>query len=104
MTTLTLNRGETLGILATPKNNGATIVLDGTWSVAAAIAPAGSTSGEIDMGATISGGKVSIQYDTVDLSAGAYNVDIRITKSVDTWTEKIRVNIKEPVTKPSARA
>ena len=106
MTTLTLNRGETLGILATPKNNGVAIVLDNTWDVAAAIAPAGSTSGETDMGAIIVNGKVSIQYDTVNNQAGAYHVDIRLTNAsgTDSWTEKIKVNLKEPVTKPSTRA
>lgn len=106
MTTIKLNRGETLGILATPKQSGAVIVLDETWTVAAAIAPQGSTAGETDLGAIISAGKVSISFDTVNLAVGPWQADIRITNAdgTDQWTEKMKVIIAEPVTKPSTRA
>jgi len=108
MTTIKpLNRGKTLGILATPRDAaGAPIIIDETWTVAAAIAPATATTGEIEMPATITeDGKISILFDTVSLTAGNYVADIRLTHPAtgDDWTEKIAIAIREPVTKPTPR-
>jgi len=105
MTTITLNRGETLGVLCTPKTGGVAITLDSSYVVAAFILADVSGHTKIDLGATISDGKVSIVYDTVTLIKGNYVGDIRITNSTptDQWTEKFKLVIKEPVTPPTIR-
>jgi hypothetical protein len=107
MTQITLNRGETLGILATPRDaEGVAIILDETWAVASTIASASKPDVSADLSPTITAeGKISIQRDTAALPAGIYHADIRITNPGDTetWTEKIRITLNEPVTKPAPR-
>lgn len=105
MNQITLNRGELLALVATPKNGGLPIVLDGTWTVAAAIAMESTTAPATDMGAAIADGKVSVAFDTVALAPGSYLADIRLTHpaSGDQWTEKIGVTILQAITPPSPR-
>jgi hypothetical protein len=106
MTPIKLNRGQTLGILVTPEDaEGDPVVMDETWDVAAAIAPVTATSGEVAIAAEVQDGKALVTHDTVDLPAATYLIDVRLTnpESRDQWTEKIRLTLNEPVTKPSAR-
>ena len=107
MKSITLNLGQTLGVLVTPRDaDGDAIVLDDTWDVAAAIAPFPHSTPATDLGATIDdSGKVAITYDTIDLAAGKWVLDIRLTHpaSGDNWTEKIEVQISRSITPPSPR-
>ena len=91
-------------MLVTAKTNGTPIVLDSSWQIGAAISGNGRTT-PIDMEPTIVLGKVSIDFDTAELPAGLYVMDIRFTnpQSRDQWSEMIKVVINRTVTHPSAR-
>lgn len=102
--TITLSKGERLSLLATAKTDGVAITLDSSWQVAAAIMPnGGSTS--VDLSPSIVLGKVSIDFDTVDLKPGNHVMDLRFTnpQSRDQFSSQIKVVILPTITAPSTR-
>lgn len=101
--TIKLSRGERLALLATAKTDGVPITLDSSWSIGAAIMENGGSTA-IDLEPTIVLGKVSIDFDTVDLKPANYVLDLRFTNaSRDQFTQKIKVVILPTVTSPSPR-
>jgi hypothetical protein len=101
--TITLSRGERLALLATAKIDGVAITLDSAWSIAAAIMENGGSTA-IDLEPTIVLGKVSIDYDTVNLKPANYLLDLRFTNaSRDRFTQKVNVVILPTITSPSPR-
>lgn len=102
--TITLSRGERLSLLATAKSNSEVIALDSSWSIAAAIMPNGGAE-SVDLSPTIALGKVSIDFDTAQLTPGLYVMDIRFTSpnGLDQWSQIINVEILRTVTTFSQR-
>lgn len=101
--TIILSRGERLALLATAKTDGVAITLDSAWSIAAAIMENGGSTA-IDLSPTIVLGKVSIDFDTVDLRPANYVLDLRFTNAgADQFTQKIKVVILPTITSPSPR-
>ena len=101
--TITLSRGERLALLATAKTDGVAITLNSAWSIAAAIMENGGST-VIDLEPTIVLGKVSIDFDTVDLKPANYVLDLRFTNANrDQFTQKIKVVILPTITSPSPR-
>jgi len=102
--TITLSQGERLSLLATAKQNGTAITLDSSWLVGAAIMPNGGNAA-VDLSPSIVLGKVSIDFDTVDLKPGNHVMDLRFTnaQSRDQFSSQIKVVIRPTVTAPSPR-
>ena len=101
--TITLSRGERLALLATAKTDGVAITLNSAWSIAAAIMENGGSTA-IDLSPAIVAGKVSIDFDTVDLKPANYVLDLRFTNANrDQFTQKIKVVILPTITSPSPR-
>ena len=101
--TITLSKGERLALLATAKTDGVAITLNSAWSIAAAIMENGGSTA-IDLSPTIVAGKVSIDFDTVDLRPANYVLDLRFTNANrDQFTQKIKVVILPTITSPSPR-
>lgn len=105
-TVINIDAGQRLQLLATPRDqDGNAITLDETWDIASNMIRDGKPGTLIDLAPTLQSGKVSIVYDTVDLAAGRYIMDIRVTSEAagDQFSEKITVNIGDTITPPSAR-
>ena len=101
--TITLSRGERLSLLCTAKTDGVAITLNSAWSIAAAIMENGGSTA-IDLSPVIQDGKVSIDFDTVDLKPANYVLDLRFTNAgADQFTQKIKVVILPTITSPSPR-
>jgi hypothetical protein len=105
-TTINIDAGQRLQILATPRDqNGDAIPMDETWDIDSRMIRDGVPGNKLDLAPTIDTGKLRIDYDTVDLAAGRYLMDIRLTNpdGVDQFSRKITVNVGDTITPPSAR-
>lgn len=107
MTRTTITRGAKLGLLATIKEDGIQVDLGaGSYTVASALVLVDGDGTRIDLGAVIDNdGKLRVEYDTVNMAAGEYIGDARITNDAngDRWSEKFSVCVDEPSTPPSTR-
>lgn len=105
--TINLAAGERLQMLATAKASGVAIVLDDTYLVDACLVGKSVDFPAASLAPTITiAGKISIDYDTLNLEPGKYLMDIRISKPAghDQWSRKIPITIGDPITPPSARS
>jgi|688.fasta_scaffold07272_24 hypothetical protein len=100
----TLAKGEILRMVYTPVTDGEAITVDPSWDVASSMKRQG-VSALIDLEPTIANGVINIEYDTVDLDLGTYNIDVRITQTGndDVFSVQFFFHLVGTVTPPSTR-
>lgn len=77
--------------------------LDETWDVDCFMEPKGGGT-DIDLSPTIATGVATVSYDTVNLCAASYQIDIRFTKDGrDVFSEPFNLFLSDPITPASAR-
>jgi hypothetical protein len=105
MTTFTIERGERFVLRITAKADNATIDLSDGYDVDSWIKSSHGGSVYESMLPTIDGeGRAVIDYDTVDLRAGAYLFDVRFTKDgADAFTTEFALIVNGTITPPSPR-
>jgi hypothetical protein len=102
MRTIQLTRGETLAIRATAKDeDGDAIDLQNGYLLASECVGNGGRFNLAPIANTQ--GKLEITKDTVNFPAGKYQLDIRITKDSDQFTDRLFLIILEPITPPAQR-
>lgn len=106
MTTITKEKGERLNLRITAKAGEATVDLSDGYTVDAWIKSVRASRTVYEtMSPTIDGdGRIVIDYDTVNLSPGTYEFDLRFTKAgADAFTHEFTFILNSTVTPPSAR-
>jgi hypothetical protein len=80
-TPISLNRSQRLQLTIAPALDGTAVAVDGTWDVAAAISRDAAGKRRVaDVPTTIDASdRIAIDFDTVDLPAGYYWFQVRIT-------------------------
>ena len=90
-------------MLIRPKEDGVVVPIpEGSTCSAAMQSPSGDI---IDLEPVIDNDEIRVDYDTIGLSPGRYQMDIRITVQTgyDQWSEKVIVSITKGISPPSAR-
>jgi hypothetical protein len=111
MSTLEIDRGETLSLVLTARDEEdeeVNLLEDpsGPWGVDAWIRS--DTAGRLNesMNPVITGdGKIFIAYDTAPIAPGLYKFDVRLTNGDgrDQFTEEYQIKVGPTVTPPSPR-
>lgn len=100
---ITMTAGARLSMLIRPKEDGVVVPIPVGSTCSAAMQ---SRSGEIiDLEPQIVDDEIRIDYDTIALSPGRYQMDIRITvqEGYDQWSERVTVVLTKGISPPSAR-
>jgi hypothetical protein len=105
MTTFTIERGERFVLTIVADNGASDIDLNDGYEVDAWIKSSHSGSVYESMSPTIDNqGRAVIDYDTINLRAGAYLFDIRFTKAgADAFTTEAALIVGGTITPPSPR-
>jgi hypothetical protein len=107
MTVIQLKRGQTLSVLVTwLDGDDDPIVIDGTYTMAAAFRETGSEDERTAITAELyEGGKTWVHHDTVSMSPGTYVFDVQLVtpEGFECPTETLKLTITEPVTEPQPR-
>ena len=92
-------RGEILRMTITATGE----TLDGTWNVGCYAKP---KCGEvISLSPTIAAGVATVAYDTINMTAPSYQIDIRFTETGnnDIWSDPFTIYLSDTVTPATTR-
>lgn len=100
----TLAKGKILRMTYKPTVDGEPLVVGNDWNVSSYMQRQGSCD-TIDLEPTISGGFIEVEYDTVDLDPGTYNIDFRFTETGndDEFSGLFFMHLVKTITPPSTR-
>jgi len=100
----TLAKGEIMRLNYTLTTDGETVTIDPSWEVASYMQKQGDTA-TIDLAPTIADGIAEVEYDTVDLDVGTYQIDFRVTQggNNDVFSVRFFFHLIGTITPPSTR-